>query len=142
MNDKSKAGYAGAGWLLQNFKYSNPDKVVSEFGCEVANLLGDLFAGIYHMDAGALERTDWSCTWRISVTVRDNGQFGTHDFNSLTRLVFLAHEQGIKATIEAASSRYLRLTFHKVGAKFCPPVHPTIEQALNRFMEVQQGGDK
>jgi len=129
----SRHGYSGAGWMQRTLDYQKPPRQLSEFGVIVADLLGDLNYGIYHFDSGALLRAEWENTRRISIVVRDAGQFGTHDFNALTRLVFLAHEYQIKATIEAASSSYLRLTFHKVNEMFSPPKHPTLQEAVYKF---------
>jgi len=42
--------YAGANWIKQSLK-----KEMSPLGVNVADLLGDVFAGIYHLDQSALE---------------------------------------------------------------------------------------
>ena len=58
------SNYSGADWLTDLIGAEN----ISPFGTTVANILGDVFLGIYHMNTGALRTADWkSDTW-ISVT--------------------------------------------------------------------------
>ena len=101
--------YAGSYWI-QNFINDIP---ISAFGFEVAELLGELYRGIYHVDGEAMRRVDWADNKFIELVVTDGGSWATFDFDWLTRLVVLAHDRCIRVEIGAASPRHLRLSFSK-----------------------------
>ena len=48
------ARYAGAAWIR-----SALGRELSPLGAAVADLLGDVFAGIYHLDNADLRKVDW-----------------------------------------------------------------------------------
>lgn len=107
---------------------------LSLLGEAVADLLGSLYQGIYHIDRSALfhKRTNWSATNHIEIVLW--GQFSTFDGDRLTQLVFLAHDRCLRVTVAGAGSGYLRITFHpktREGNSF--DRHPTIEQALEKW---------
>jgi hypothetical protein len=101
----------------------------SEFGCRVADLLGELMYGIYHLDYGALNRVNWANETYIQL-IDGYNHWGTFDSNYLTRLVLLAHKYGIKVSIASASPNYLRITFWKINKHYLRSEHPTIEEAV------------
>lgn len=108
------------------------DVEVSEFGAKVADLVGELFEGIYHIGAQAL-KADWSRRGFVSVVVPDF-HFSTYDSSLLTHLVILAHTRNIRAEIKAASPRYLRLQFMPVTRSgFFVDRHPTLRESLEKF---------
>lgn len=128
-----KQKYAGADWLVKDLKYSHPAVSVSELGQKVADLLGELFYGLYHVDGRSLSRVDWENDRWIEIILYDNGAWGTFDFNYLTRFVLLCHVYGVKGAIKAASPHRLRLVFHRITSGFIRPQHPTIEEAIEEF---------
>ena len=83
---------------------------MSPLGCEVANILGQVWAGLYHLDERALERADWSDLRWISVIIRHQ-DLATWDFNHLTQLVVLCHDRMIRMSIEGCGPRATRLSF-------------------------------
>ena len=81
-------------------------------GEAVANLLGDLFFGIYHLDPKALRRVDWTNNHHIEFSLGWHC-LSTVDYDELTRLVVLAHDRAIRVQIEASTHKFLRLMFHQ-----------------------------
>ena len=124
--------YAGADWVKRSLRVEN----MSEIGEKVADLLGDLFAGIYHIDHKALVRVDWSNPHWIEVTVRSHG-FSTWDFNLLTKLVVLCHDRCIRCEILPLSNwGYFKLNFHqRTRDGSIAHGHPTMEEAVAMIRE-------
>lgn len=121
--------YSGAGWVKESFKIEN----MSPIGEAVANLLGDLFGGIYHLETKDLKAVEWSNPHCIEFVLRDK-DLSTFDFGELTRFVILCHDYAIRGSVEAKHRRQFLLTFHqrkregRTGER-----HPTIEQALEMY---------
>jgi hypothetical protein len=122
--------FSGADWLEKEFK-----REMSPFGRDVADLLGQVYAGIYHIHSEVLHpRADWSDERRIEITTFQD--LSTYDFDILTKLVVLAHDMAIRLTIAPASSRYLRLIFHKREREgHISRRHPSLEQAVEGIRE-------
>lgn len=123
------ANYAGADWLQKSLGIKN----ISPLGKSVADLLGELFAGIYHIDTSRLRAVDWSNNDYILISLYVSG-FSTFDYDNLTRLVFLAHHLAIRVEVRPCNFQYLRLLFHqrnRSGNYFLH--HPTLDQAVANF---------
>ena len=104
---------------------------MSDFGRLVADLLGELFEGIYHVGNQAL-KADWSQPKFVSIIVYD-ARFATYDSDLLTRLVILAHNRNVRISIKAAAPRYLRLEFMPVTrAGFFADRHPTLQESIDK----------
>lgn len=103
--------YSGSEWLESAYKHM-PEKTMSPFGKEVADILGQAFKGIYHISRDAL-RADFSEDGYVSLTISAFRDWSTYDGELLTVLVVLCHEACIRMQIEPAGPRYLRLRFHK-----------------------------
>ncbi len=134
MNER-KGMYMGEEWVdgfLSNFK---PGTTMSELGRAVANFLGELYLGIYHLDSGALERVDWSDKNCIVITI-GHKDWCTVDFNTLTRLVFLAHHMAIRVELVPVANGYMRVLFsqrNRDGDVYHR--HPTLDEAVAMFKE-------
>lgn len=116
----------GSQWLR------GAQKELSPLGEKVADLLGDLFQGIYHID-GEVLKADFSDVHQVRVCVRDN-DFATYDGDLLTRLVFFCHEKNIRVSIKGAAHRYLWLDFCNVDRRgFFAERHPTIAESMQRL---------
>jgi len=100
------SGYAGASWIEKNFKCR-----CSELGKNVADLLGDIFKGIYHLSYASLRKVGWESEHCIEYTLY--GELSTVDFNLLTILVVLAHDRMIRVVIRGVGPGYMRLMFHQ-----------------------------
>ena len=134
----SAYAYAGADWLKDGISA----EAVSPFGEQVANILGDAFFGIYHLDYVSLKKADWKNNDWIQVTVC--GGLSTYDNDGLTRLVVLCHDRLVRLEIRAAAPKYLRLCFSprksRDGHMF--ERHPTLEDAMVRIRDHYQASPK
>jgi hypothetical protein len=131
--------YAGADWLRQAVKTE-----ISPLGAAVADLLGDVFSGIYHIREEVAE-TDWRNPHCIEVRLKGRRNLATFDYDSLTTLVFLAHDRCIRVEISPRSHRSISLMFHqrqREGAGW--QRHPTLEQAVathRRYWPIEEHPD-
>jgi hypothetical protein len=131
MYKTTAAGYQGANWVQAALK----PKEMSEFGCKVADMLGDLFEGIYHLHDDQLKAVDWGNNHHITF-VLGQGCLSTYDSRLLTDLVLMAHQRAIRVQISPRSYRNLTLTFHprKSGMEHeWHERHPTIDEAIANF---------
>jgi hypothetical protein len=115
--------YAGADWVRDTAKFS-----LSPLGADVADLLGDLACGIYHLSPEILNVAWGNPTY---IELRWSGDLATFDSDRLTRLVLLAHDRALRVELLPRSNRYLTMRFHRRqrdGAGW--ERHPTAEQAL------------
>lgn len=103
-------GFAGAEWVRSALKIKEI-KEMSPLGEAVANLLGDVFAGIYHLDERELRKVDWDDGYFISFRL-DGVSLSTFDNDRLTRLVVLAHDRMLRVDISGAGRNKLELMFH------------------------------
>ncbi len=99
--------YAGAGWIKKHPYGQN----ISLLGEQVADLLGDVWAGIYHLDNRLLAKTDWSDSYFIKVQISDG--IATFDGPLLTWLAVLAHDRLLRLQISAVCNGRLALEFHQ-----------------------------
>lgn len=119
------SGYSGADWVAASLKVQ-----MSDFGRRVADLLGDVFLGIYHMNTRALAKADWANDRWVEVV--QYGGLASVDGNELTRLVLLGHDRMIRVEIIGCGPGYLKLCFSprhtRTGNLYesCP----TIESAI------------
>lgn len=123
------SSYAGADWL----KPAICPRGVSPFGEKVANILGDVFFGIYHLNRRTLSKVDWMNDHDIEIVIYDG--LSTYDSDKLTRLVVLCHDRMVRLEICAARNNYLRLCFghrkFRYGDTYTS--HPTLEDAAERI---------
>lgn len=121
--------HAGADWL-----YSAGVKEISDFGKQVADLVGCVFQGIYHISDEAL-KVDWKHTAFIQISL-PRQQFATFDANLLTILVVLAHDQCIRVSIHSRGMNTLLLTFHpRKREGGYSERHPTLEEHVKQIRE-------
>jgi hypothetical protein len=109
------------------------ERQMSPIGERVADLLGYLFCGIYHIRT-TVERTDWTNPQHIAATLPPRVTLATFDGGDLTKLVFLAHHMCLRVEIEPAGPRCLRLLFHQRqrGGNLYER-HPTLAEAVAAF---------
>ncbi len=100
------ARYAGAEWIRSALK-----KELSPLGVAVADLLGDVFAGIYHLADTELRKVDWDDT-HFMLFYLVGRSLATFDSETLTKLVVLAHDRMLRVDISAAGRGKLELMFH------------------------------
>lgn len=121
--------YAGATWIEKTFNVP-----MSDFGRQVADILGLASRGIYHMDAKQLKKADWLSDDYI--TVLWYGEVATYDGDELTSLFLAAFDRGIRLSINAKAPRYLEIGFHAHKSTSLCGTHPTLETAIARHREL------
>lgn len=123
--------YAGSNWIHSNLKTE-----LSPFGEKVADLLGQMYLGIYHLPVRQLQKVNWTNPTQIAITV-DDGDFATFDGNLLTRFVFLCHKHFIRGEISSSNHGHLTLTFwpRVEGASELWRRHPTLEQHIETLKQ-------
>ena len=105
----------------------------SENGLRVALLL-EQWLGLHHIRDDTLRKTAWDNPRFVEMKLP--GEQATYDFNELTRLVFLAHDHGIRVAITPSGPQFLRLLFHpRAREGGLTERHPTLEQALAAWRE-------
>ena len=125
--DKKVAPFAGADWLKEVYKGE-----ISPLGERVADMLGFVFGGIYHIHSDVVT-TDWSSKRFIEIRLRHK-QLATMDSDELTTLVLLAHRLAIRVEINSLSNSSLLLRFHQRQRQGrVDQRHPTIEFAVEMF---------
>lgn len=92
-------------------------------------VLGAVFRGLHNVP-GKIQDDGI----RIFVNVPAS-QLSTFDFDGLTRLVVLAHDECVRASINACNPQMVRIVFHdrtgREGHQY--ERHPTIEDAITRI---------
>lgn len=122
--------YAGADWVRDAMRIEE----MSSLGKKVADILGNVYLGIYHVKQKDLDKVDWKNERYIVIRIRD--ELSTYDLNRLTLLVIACHEQAVRVQISGRAKNYLELMFHerrRNGNSF--ERHPTIEQAIASYRE-------
>ncbi len=126
--------YAGAAWLKHSLASQRTARGLCPFGERVADLLGWVFEGIYHIsDAVLADKAVWDNDRyaRISLGWQD---LSTFDTSTLTRLVVACHDLAIRMEVNPCNFHHVELLFHprqRDGAGF--ERHPTIEWQIERF---------
>lgn len=120
--------YAGSEWVQA--RICGRDKPMSDLGRKAADLLGDVFYGIYHLNSTSLRKANWQDAYSVGVTIY--GGLSTFDDDALTRFVVLCHDRLLRGEIEGAAHNYLRLWIseRKERGGSLSRRHPTIEDAL------------
>ena len=118
---------------LAYIKMYHGDIEVSELGKRAALILSRLFGGMHHLARTQIRKIDWSEKHFIKYT--HSRSMSTTDGDDLTHLVLLAHEYGIRVTIESCSFKYVNIIFHprKNREGRFDERHPTIHQVIKRF---------
>jgi hypothetical protein len=134
-------------WLL------NEGVVVSEFGSVVADILAELYDGIYHLDG--LHNVSFAGDY---IQVPIHGYLSSYDWDHLTRLVVLAHDRCVRVEVKAEMRMggeaddlhefpTLVLGFSKrermergpgpEGHPYWYYAHPTMEEAIEHVRKVR-----
>ncbi len=118
--------YQGAAWIVrQDWGELSP------LGHTVAEILGWVFRGIYHVNRRYLSEVEWSDPEFMEIRMRT--ELATHDGNDLTELVLLAHLSGVRVAITPKSNWTYTLKFHAPGSLLICGDHPTLELAIARL---------
>ena len=125
--------HSGADWVRDCLVHGE----LSELGQQVADLLGVVWRGIYHIDQKRLKEIDWQNPHYIRL--RCPSDLSTFDFDLLTRLVVLAHDMAVRIEVRPLSNRYLEILFHPRSREGDGMHrHPTMEEAVRHVREAYQ----
>jgi len=112
------------------------DPTMSPLGRAVADILGLVWRGIYHLPNESLFRVKWSDPRLVEVTMRTG--LTTFDPLELTFLVLVCHDVMVRLKIDGVSQGYLKLRFFQrqtrdggLGARM-----PTIEDSVRKLRSV------
>lgn len=98
--------YAGADWVARG---PWKGKTMSPLGHAVADVLGVVYRGIYHLQPAAIDACDWSSIYRVRIAVLSD--LCTYDGDELTRLVVLCHDMLLRLEVAPAGPQRLGLSF-------------------------------
>lgn len=119
--------YSGSEWI-KNQSWCGD---ISPLGVAVADLLGEVFGGIYHLNTNALKKVDWADDFVIEFVLGHHG-LSTFDGSDLSIMVILCHDRLLRLDISARAHEYLGLMFHqrrlREGSGYWN--HPTIETTI------------
>lgn len=117
--------YAGADWVKRDLV-----RDLSPLGEKVANILGQVYAGIYHLPMSTLLSVGWEDSRNMTLCI--SGELATFDQRRLTDLVILCHDACVRLAVGPASPSHLRLWFsqREREAPSTMKRHPTMEEAL------------
>ncbi len=135
-----KSAYAGAEWLEGTKRWIKGSRklgtkghyepiALSELGALVADILGFVYRGVYHISDDVLRPSvKWDDDYVIQVKLyRD---LATWDRNDLTELVILCHDCRVRLSLGIAP-RMIELTFDARSSEGgISQGHPTIEEAI------------
>ena len=123
-------GYSGQGWINRQIDYD-----MSDLGKAVADLLGDVFKGIYHLNWTSLKKVKWDDKYCIEFSYY--GDLTTVDFNHLTILVVLAHDRMIRVNLMGIGPGYIKMQFHQRKKRdgCMSERYPTIEDHVKLIRE-------
>ena len=96
--------YSGADWIKDTFKVN-----LSTLGEKVADVLGQVYQGIYHIDK-LIRKVDWGNKTCIEVPI--DGQLSSYDNAQLTLLLILCFDNMLRVEISARTFRLITLRFH------------------------------
>jgi len=116
--------HSGADWVQRNL-----EQEMSPLGVKVANILGQTYLGIYHIDQEVLKRKRcWTCTNSISITIY--GEMASYDASYLTLLILSCKALNVHVTLQGSFKRYIKLTFTEQDLSELS-IHPTIPSTKN-----------
>ena len=133
--------FSGSDWLKSRLHLD-----LSPLATEAADILGQVFRGIYHLPRSNWEPERWTgpMVWAYV-----NGSLSTFDFSHLTELVVLAHDRCVRLTVKSAGPRGLHLEFHERNARQgALPLHiPFMEDHLHEIRKnlgfgLREGGNQ
>jgi hypothetical protein len=98
--------HSGADWMAKQDCFKSP----SALGIKVADILGQVYLGIYHISNSVTsKKVDWQNDSEISVTIY--GELATFDGADLTFLIFCCIEADVSVEVSGASKGYMKLRF-------------------------------
>jgi hypothetical protein len=98
--------HSGADWMAKQGCFKSP----SALGVKVADILGQVYLGIYHIsDSVISKKVDWQNDSEISVTI--SSELATFDGPDLTFLIFCCVKADVSVEVSGAFKGYMKLRF-------------------------------
>lgn len=135
--------YSGSDWLKENL--AREGREISPLGETVADVLGQVWQGIYHNSKAVLnKKVNWSNKTYIVITIA--GGLNSYDFMELTALLVLCFDNMLRLEINPKSFDYLELVFHPRKSRMgrIDERLPTIETVIDDIREhlsLDDGGE-
>lgn len=144
--------YAGADWLAENLRYR--DQKLSEFGRQIADILGWTFRGIYHVSEAVMaHEVNWASEECVEVAL--DRELASHDGDELAQLFLRCADAGIRMAVrtttvtrryEGTEDEYevnvLSVIFHKKDTWLVCGSVPRLEAMIERILGKQCGVDQ
>jgi hypothetical protein len=116
--------HSGADWMAKQDCFKSP----SAFGIKVADMLGQVYLGIYHISGSVTsKKVDWQNDSEISVTI--SSELATFDGPDLTFLIFCCIEADVSVEVSGAFKGYTKLRFSDISWSF---PYPTLMLRIQR----------
>lgn len=116
-------------WLAEKRARDVPWMTDNQWDCYL--LVADVFGGFHHMND---KPKPWGSGIKLS---EDIHRMSTFDMDSLTNLVFYAHDQCIRVQLAASSPGMVGIILHKRHCRVgdISRRHPTLEFAVQKWRE-------
>lgn len=96
---------------------------------EAVEFFSVFYGGEHHFPKGGVK--EWGDGFCV---VHDQGDLATYDWDKLTRLVLMGHDQCVRVAIYPLAFKTLRIAiWSRVRDGGLSQRHPTIEEAIERF---------
>jgi hypothetical protein len=116
--------HSGADWMARQGCFKSP----SALGVKVADILGQVYLGIYHISGSVTsKKVDWQNDSEISVTI--SSELATFDGPDLTFLIFCCIEVDVSVEVSGAFKGYTKLRFSDISWSF---PYPTLMLRIQR----------
>jgi len=101
----------------------------------IEQTLADAFRGLHH--AGKFRHLDGYTETNVYAGRMSTGRTSTFDFDTLTRLVFAAHDWCVRVELDDSSPRMVKLRLHPRRARRGETYarHPTLREAVDKWRD-------
>jgi len=118
---------------IETVGYHMPYEEVSELAKNVLIIISNLYRGLHNAPYRFLDTFPLKETFYIPFELK--GTLATFDFDTLTRLVFLAHDLAVRVEIQSTRKHCTLIYFHQrthnnIKDFKSTENHPTLEQAV------------
>lgn len=96
---------------------------------EATAFFSELYGGQHHFPKGGVKEFGYG--WCVN---HDQGDLATYDYDKLTKLVIMAHDQCVRVSVMPHAFKTLRISIWKREREGgMSQRHPTLEQAIEKF---------
>ncbi|NUP08381.1 MAG: hypothetical protein HOW73_20215 [Polyangiaceae bacterium] len=107
---------------------------------EAEDFFATFYRGKHHIPEKGV-RDEGGGSWYVAHYNAGAG-LSSFDYDDLTRLVFMAHDRGVRVSLHSSAPNYVKIRISHQRSR--PPgdmstVHPTLEQAVDKWREDPDG---